>query len=224
MLYYMQTETIAIVVPCFNEARRLDPGKFSTFLSEHRTAKIVFVNDGSTDNTMRILEDIRSSFASNSEIISFKKNRGKSSAVREGVGHIIRNHNTAYIGYLDSDLSTGLEEYQRIFGELILKNASYAFGSRILMENTRIRRNAWRHATGRIITTIVDLRYHLGIYDTQCGAKIFESAMAREIFRQPFHSNWLFDVEIFIRLRKKFPEARGLEIPLTEWREKKDPN
>jgi hypothetical protein len=99
--------------------------------------------------------------------------------------------------------------------------ASYAFGARIKLMNTLIVRKAWRHMTGRILATLIDFKFRMGIYDTQCGAKIFERSIAAYSFSEPFHSTWLFDVEIFLRIRKKFPDAAGIEVPLNAWGEKK---
>src|SRR5690606_21273764 len=100
-------------------------------------------------------------------------------------------------------------------------NAQYGFGSRVKMKNTRILRRGYRHLIGRVLTTLIDIRFQLGIYDTQCGAKIFDKSTAQFVFRDPFVSSWLFDVEVFLRLRNVDPVVSGLEIPLLEWHEKK---
>ena len=82
-----------------------------------------------------------------------------------------------------------------------------------------------RHYTGRIFATSVSLVLDLPIYDTQCGAKMFRcSETTSVLFKDPFVSRWIFDVEIVARLlQERGPEAfRGtrsvlVEFPLQEW-------
>ena len=75
---------------------------------------------------------------------------------------------------------------------------------------------------GRVFATIVSILFRLNAYDTQCGAKIFTVPVAREIFAQTFHSPWLFDVELLLRIRQRHPDYNVIvkEIPLDVWEEK----
>ena len=58
---------------------------------------------------------------------------------------------------------------------------------------------------------------NMGVYDTQCGAKIINKKFIKEIFNQPFYTKWLFDVEIFFRIREFNKEKKIIEIPLNTW-------
>jgi hypothetical protein len=64
----------------------------------------------------------------------------------------------------------------------------------------------------------------ISIYDSQCGCKIFDTKLAREIFQEPFISRWLFDVELFFRIKKLYSlkdlKEMSLEIPLSSWIDK----
>lgn len=221
MLYNMSTPELGIVIPCYNEYSRMSASSFNSFLDENEKTFLLFVNDASTDDTLAVLQEIHLSHPRNTGIINLQKNSGKAFAVREGILHMLQNTGCPHIGYLDSDLSTGFRDYMNIYETMLSRRATYAFGSRIKMKNAIINRKAWRHVVGRMIATLMDSRFKLQIYDTQCGAKIFESTLAGEIFRDAFFSRWLFDVELFVRINKKYASAYGLEVALSEWTEKK---
>ncbi len=70
-----------IVIPCYNEADRLNVKAFAEFIKENEAIEFLFVNDGSTDETLRVLEGIRSISAENTIILDLKVNQGKAEAV-----------------------------------------------------------------------------------------------------------------------------------------------
>ena len=72
-----------IVIPCYNEGSRLDLDLFKTFLKKHTNVILLFVNDGSQDNTEDILSEINN--LNNTKVINFKKNRGKAKVVQTGI-------------------------------------------------------------------------------------------------------------------------------------------
>lgn len=208
---------IAIIIPCFNEGKRLDPEPFNNFLKEATDIDIFFVNDGSSDNTYEILEEIKSFHPGNITLLNLGQNKGKAFATREGIQHASSQNKYNYIGYLDADLSTSLECLHSLFLEMDQKGAEYILGSRIKMLNSVIKRNWFRHMAGRLIATIIDSKFKLGIYDTQCGAKCFTSKLVTEICKEPFKTKWFFDVELLLRIKANFPLSKGIEFPLNKW-------
>lgn len=208
---------IAIVIPCFNEERRLVPAEIINFLRLNVNYHFIFVNDGSTDNTSGVINHIKDGNVQQVTNLTLKVNRGKANAVREGILLGLSKKKYAFIGYWDADLSTNLEELLRIAAIALDQKLEFVFGSRMKKLNTNIERSGFRHIAGRIITTIIDSHFSLGIYDTQCGAKLFSAAMAEIISKEAFVTNWLFDVEIFLRIKRYCPEANGEEIPLLNW-------
>jgi glycosyltransferase involved in cell wall biosynthesis len=181
----------------------------------------LFVDDGSTDGTPGIIESLKSEFPENVQHIFLRQNRGKSHAVKSGVQHALSCHAASHIGYLDADLSTPLEQYALLYSNFLCGDYGFCFGSRIKLLGASIKRKKMRHLIGRFIATIIDTKYQLGMYDTQCGAKIFSRATAEAIFSEPFHTSWFFDVELFLRIRKYLPGCRGAEMPLNHWEERK---
>ena len=209
-----------IIIPCYNEEKRINADRFIAFAKVNPEIQICFVNDGSTDQTLRVLEE--SFRLPQFEVINLAKNRGKAEAVRQGV---LANLDAGVLGYFDADLSTPLEEFVRLAAEL-KGDVQFVFGSRILTVSANIVRSSYRHYFGRIIATFISNILKLPIYDTQCGAKVFSSEIARTTFSEPFSSPWLFDVEIFARLIQKFGYTKVRDIikeqPLLEWIEAGD--
>jgi len=211
---------LCIVIPCYNEEKRLNIANYSSFLSKNEHVLICFVNDGSNDNTLIVLNQIKSSFPNNVAVISMEKNSGKAETVRTGFVHCNANYNFQKIAYLDADLATTLEECLEI-SEYINSEIVIAFGSRISKIDTIIERKTVRHYIGRIIATLISNQLKLHIYDTQCGCKVFNKELSEKVFTDKFISKWLFDVEIFHRIINLYSVDQmrliAREIPLKSW-------
>jgi dolichyl-phosphate beta-glucosyltransferase len=212
-------QTLAIIIPCYNEAARLNIDLMGKLIEGISDATIYFVNDGSLDHTLQVLNTLAGKYPGKVVILSFPKNEGKAKAIAKGFEHLIHSESFSYIGYMDADFSTPVQEFISLYNMLVEKKASYIFGSRIKKLNSGIKRKPFRHLIGRSIATIVDFRFNLGVYDTQCGAKIFLSKVAVAAFDKPFYCNWLFDVEIFLRLKQHNLLNSGIEMPLTGWKD-----
>ncbi|HEX9510931.1 MAG TPA: glycosyltransferase [Puia sp.] len=213
----------AIIIPCYNEEARLDPSGFTGFLEAHPSLTLVFVNDGSKDNTAGLIDKMKTEAPSRILALHLDRNQGKAVAVSEGISFCLSPASGTFdfIGYLDADLSVSLDEMERICRIATDSGLDYAYGSRIQKLNTTINRSFFRHIMGRIIATIVDKRFRLGIYDTQCGAKLFSTDLAKVITGKKFFTKWLFDIEISLRIRNERPGAKGDEIPLHTWNSQK---
>jgi dolichyl-phosphate beta-glucosyltransferase len=210
--------SIAVIIPCYNEAARLQQQAFLQWINTNEEVYLFFVNDGSTDATKIILEQMQVAAPERISLIDLPQNKGKGEAVRQGVlSALLRQFD--FIGYLDADLSTSTNEFFRLYRIAVAQNADLVFASRIKLLGSIIERSGFRHIAGRMVATVIDNHFKLGCYDTQCGAKIFKSSLLKEETQQPFYTKWFFDVELFLRMKKK--NCSALEIPLHEWRDKK---
>ncbi len=214
-----------IVVPCFNEAERLPEDRFIRFAAEHPEIGFWFIDDGSADATQERLEALAHSHPEVFRSHSLSENCGKAEAVRVGMQHAMAEH-PQFVGFWDADLATPLESILEFVQFLDARDScEVVFGARVALAGRDIRRRPVRHYTGRIFATTVSLVLGLSIYDTQCGAKMFRcSETTSVLFKDPFVSRWIFDVEIVARLlQERGPEAfRGsrsvlAEFPLQEW-------
>lgn len=217
-----------LVVPCFNEEQRLPVQDFLAFLATGPAeVSFLLVDDGSRDGTRQVLEGLGQAHPERVKLLPLQANRGKAEAVRQGVLAALEM-TPEFIGYWDADLAAPLEEAAALLDILRDKpEVDMVLGSRVQMLGRRISRRPLRHYLGRVSATLISLLLHLPIYDSQCGAKIFQvNQRLRQIFAQPFQARWLFDVEIILRylaLWKQEPRPaswqRIYEQPLSCWRD-----
>jgi dolichyl-phosphate beta-glucosyltransferase len=215
---------IAIVVPCYNEASRLPVSDFVHAFEQFVHVSFCFVNDGSSDDTRHVLEDLVSD-RNQACVLSLKSNRGKAEAVRIGIKHVLSWQSQVFVGYWDADMATPFAEIPR-FIEVFSKRSSVQFicGSRVLRMGALIERFWYRHYAGRIFATAASLVLGIPIYDSQCGAKLIKAELAKSIFNEPFISRWLFDVELLARTIIALGEEQAsqaiFELPLETWEDK----
>lgn len=210
-----------IIIPCYNEEKRLNVQAFVEFIKSKDDYHICFVNDGSKDNTLEVLNRIKEEDPEKVSVIDMKKNGGKASAVRAGSRYLFNREDIEFIGFIDADLSTDFNDFESLVATLSDNdNLSLVYGSRG-GNNDNIQRNAFRKFFSRIIKALVQLILGLPIEDTQCGAKVFRKDIIPVAYNKEFMSKWLFDVEIFIRLKKHFGTteimSRIQEQELTRW-------
>jgi dolichyl-phosphate beta-glucosyltransferase len=190
-----------VVVPCYNEEARLRPRQFSEFLKADDQVNFLFVNDGSSDGTLQILESLRVNNPGRVEVLDKQPNGGKAEAVRSGIMRAMALDGFAYAGFWDADLATPLDVIPQLLSKLVENpQLQMIFGSRVRLLGHAIHRNPIRHYLGRCFATTVSIVVGLPIYDTQCGAKLFRiTPELQSIFALPFQSRWIFDVEIIAR-------------------------
>ena len=214
---------VVIIIPCYNEADRLDTNKFIDYLSQNTHLHFIFVDDGSTDNTRKIINQLISKYNPLVSLLTNETNKGKAESVRLGVIESYKM-NPDYIGFLDADLAAPIEEIDNLL-KIVKKDKTkeVVFASRIQLIGSEIKRNYFRHFIGRLFATCVSLLLKIRIYDTQCGAKMFSKKICNDIFSEQFVSPWLFDVELFARLLNIYGMEKTIhmscEHPVSKWRD-----
>jgi dolichyl-phosphate beta-glucosyltransferase len=218
----MEDDKLLLVIPFYNEAGRMAAADYAVAFRQYPNYDFLLVNDCSTDATASILDD----FAKANVNVSVKHlavNSGKAGAIRQAV-LAAAPHNYTYIGYIDADLATPIEEIAKMkaFAD---QAPAYHFimGSRIKKMGSTITRYASRHYFGRVFATIVStFILKTPVYDSQCGAKIIRKDLAVKLFEEPFITRWLFDIELLLRYRKMEEGYAGgvYEYSLATWTEK----
>jgi dolichyl-phosphate beta-glucosyltransferase len=218
--------SVIIVIPCYNEAGRLDVEAFAAFASTATHVDFLMVDDGSRDATGAVLQGLATRLPGRITVLSLPDNRGKAEAVRLGILAAIARR-PDIVGYFDADLATPLTAIPQLL-EVFRDRPSLemVFGSRVKLMGRTIVRQPHRHYLGRVFATVVSMVLGLAIYDTQCGAKLFRVTPAlEEVFAEPFSSRWVFDVEIVARRARARGHPRRemeqllFEYPLMEWRD-----
>ncbi len=220
-------KSCALVIPCYNEALRLQSETFIDFAHRYPNIHFVFVNDGSRDNTSAVLKALAAQIPDQSTVLDNEVNQGKAEVVRQGVLYAIDSLPSETIGFWDADLATPLPTALDMLQVLEATPVLWMiFGARVQLLGRHIDRKPHRHYLGRVFATCVSVLLKLPIYDTQCGAKIFRRApLLRKLFEEPFVSRWIFDVEIIARFMQlpagstPRPEDAIYEYDLTSWKD-----
>ena len=211
-----------IIIPCCNEAERLDTSSFASFMDRYPDIAFLFVNDGSTDRTRDVL--IRLCAARpNASFWELAENSGKAEAVRQGILKAAESESCGnFIGFWDADLSTSLEEIPR-FLACARPGIWMVSGCRLRRLGGHVERSLIRHILGRSFATIISNYLDLPVYDTQCGAKLYAREEITAVTSRPFVTRWFFDVEILKRMKDRHGRSAMInncyELPLQQWNE-----
>ena len=216
---------ICIVIPCYNEVKRLPLEEYRLFIETTPNVLLCFVNDGSTDDTFKVLEKLKGKYPEKVDVISYSENVGKAEAVRKGIQHCNTKFDFSTIAYLDADLATSLPECVKL-AKYVNGQIEFCFGSRVRLVGTTIVRKKRRYLIGRIVATFISHTLRINVYDTQCGCKLFTKNLSTQLFKDPFISKWLFDVEIFFRMFTVYGREQAIkkmkEAPLSLWVDRGD--
>jgi glycosyltransferase involved in cell wall biosynthesis len=218
-----------IVVPCYNEAQRLDTAAFLAAVRADPSLSFLFVDDGSRDETRAVLQRLRDEQPEQLSLLALDRNVGKAEAVRLGMQSAF-DRTAKLVGYFDADLATPLAELTPMRAHFNERpELLVVMGARVGMLGRDVVRSHHRHYLGRVFASVASLLLDLTVYDTQCGAKLFRNtASVQSIFAERFCVSWTFDVELLARLAQLArdgvipPMARSaLEYPLRSWRDVK---
>jgi len=199
--------SISIIIPAYNEERRLPSTleAIGRYLGSRSWdfAEIIVVNDGSRDRTAAL------ACATGARVIENPGNRGKGFSVRNG----ILKAEGEWLLFTDADLSSPIEELDKLWRMAENENAEVAIGSRALDRSlVGVHQPAMREFAGRLFNLVMRAVTGLPFHDTQCGFKLFQRQAAREIFRRQRLDGFGFDVEaLYIASRLGY---RVLEIPV----------
>jgi len=205
---------LSVVIPAYNEAARITEPlrQVARYLVEHHPAsEIVVVDDGSTDDTRRVLEGLRAELRLPLTVLGSVENRGKGAAVRTGM--LAARGDLVLMS--DADLSTPIEELEKLLAAL-RPGIEIAIGSR-KMAGAVIEQHQppLREAMGRAFTWLTRALV-VDVSDVTCGFKLFRRSAAREIFSRTVLEDWSFDAEALFLARRL---ALGLvEVPV-RWRD-----
>ena len=209
-----------IIIPCYNEANRLPVNNFIEFSINNHEIVFLFVNDGSSDNTIEVIDSLvkqSDRFLS----LNLEKNGGKAEAVRQGMLYAANNFESEYIGFWDADLATPLDEILQFIEKAQLNQFQMITGLRLMRLGAKVKRSKSRHYLGRFFATVASSVLDLPVFDTQCGAKLYQTNIVASLFKAPFITRWLFDVELLARYVQLFGKEEAMkniyEYPIFQW-------
>lgn len=209
----MNQPTLAVIVPAFNEARRLTDNLLTllSYLQAFRPeAELIVVDDGSTDGTAEVAEGLFARLPDvAARVLRFAQNRGKGHAVRTG----LLTAQAPIALFSDADLSTPITELPKIVEPIEAGNYDIVLGSRALDRRLIGHRQPWRREQGgKVFNAIVRLTTGLPFSDTQCGFKAFRMEAARPIIERAEIDGFGFDVELLFLAQRA--DLRMLDVPV----------
>lgn len=185
---------ITIVMPAHNESESIEKsvGRLRKSLG-HLAFKLILVDDGSTDETKKVCESL---LDEDTELLSYKNNRGKGHALKLGLLKSV----TEFSAYIDSDLD--LHPHGIVVGLLELesrKDITLVGGSKF-HENSQVKYPKTRRIYSGAYRFLVWLLFRLPIKDTQVGLKVFRTADVFPLLQNVTSQGWAFDLELLARL------------------------
>jgi len=207
--------SLSVVIPAYNEETRLPATLervFEYLRGRAEEGEILVVNDGSRDSTAGLARQFAASRASPRvaiRVLENPGNRGKGYSVRHG----ILEARLDWTLFSDADLSSPIEECEKLFAAAEAGGCEVAIGSRALDRSLiGVHQSVLRENAGRIFNLFVRLATGLPFADTQCGFKLFRLRAAREIFGRLRLEGFGFDVESLYLARKL--GFRAVEVPV----------
>ena len=208
----MNNTYLSIIIPAYNEEKRIPETlrKVSAYLKNQSYSwEIIIVNDGSKDNTAKVVQEIALQ-DENIRLIDNKENRGKGYVVRQG----LLEAKGDYRIFMDADNSTSVDHVEKMFPEF--KNGyGVVIGSRDMKDSKLAIPQSWlRQRVGDIFNLLVQFICGLwGVWDTQCGFKGLTKECVKDVVSQCRIDRFAFDPEILIISKRMGYKIK--EVPVT---------
>ena len=206
-----------LLVPAYNESHRFSPKYFLNLKILCPSLIIVFINDGSTDTTLKVLEEA-TILVPDSMVISLNENVGKANAIREGFLRTLDIFpNSGWIGFVDADGSFLIEEIATtiVLVEEAPDSCDAVFTNREISFERNTKETILRMIAKRLVFRFLILGWRQHPDDTQSGFKFFRITEPLSIaLATKFKTGWFFEWELMIRLRSKNVFLNILQIPI----------
>ena len=186
--------TLDLIIPVYNESKRLKLTfqALNSFVSPRgiKVNKVIFINDGSSDNTLQKLKNSHLKFSK--KIISYTHNQGKGTAIKLG----FLNATADYALFMDADMSTPINEFKKLL-PYIRQNIPVIIGTRKNGHSTVTVHQPWiREHLGKVFTLLSQLILNTWVTDFTCGFKAFSRPAYTTISPLMTINRWGFDSEI----------------------------
>ena len=205
--FFLLRRSISIIIPAYNEEKRL-PSSLTRIrewlASTHwEFSEIVVVNDGSADATAAVAR------AAGTRVLENPGNHGKGYSVRHGM--LEAKGDWALL--TDADLSSPIEELEKLWAAAESDHLSVAVGSRALDRSLiGVHQPRLRELSGQMFNLVMRTVTGLPYRDTQCGFKLFESGAARDIFGRQLLEGFGFDVEVLYIAKRLGYRAKEVAV------------
>jgi glycosyltransferase involved in cell wall biosynthesis len=201
---------VSIIVPVYNEDEFLRVSierAMKAPLPEGLRSEIVAVDDGSTDSSFQILQELAAEYPERVRVFQHARNAGKGAAIRTGLQHAAGEFGIIQ----DADLEYDPAEYPKVLGPLVANKADVVYGSRFLISGERRVLYYWHSLANHFLTTACNMAADINLTDIETCYKAFRLSLARSI---PIRSNRFgIEPEITIKFAKR--QASIYEVPIS---------
>lgn len=206
----MTAGLLSIIVPVYNEDEFLRASierALKAPLPEGLRSEIVAVDDGSTDSSFQILQELAAEYPERVRVFQHARNTGKGAAIRTGLQHAAGEFGIIQ----DADLEYDPAEYPKVLGPLVSNKADVVYGSRFLISGERRVLYYWHSLANHFLTTACNMAADINLTDIETCYKAFRLSLARSI---PIRSNRFgIEPEITIKFAKR--QASIYEVPIS---------
>ena len=224
-IYIMKKISLSFVIPVYNEEKRLKKTfkalKEANIPSELIVKEVIFVNDGSRDDTKKIIEKniqrLSSYTGAKVSLINVTLNRGKGHAVKVGM----LEAKSDYTLFFDADMATPLSEMNK-FVPYFLNKTEVIVGTRKNGHSTVVvRQPRHREILGQGFTYLTKILLNTWVTDFTCGFKAFSKSAKNKIFTQSLVSRWGYDAEILFLAKNLNLECKEVPVAWSDDRNSK---
>ena len=207
-------DNLSLIIPLYNEENRLYESlkTIKKFLSKKKSSEVIFVNDGSNDQSDKIIRNFISKSKKKIMInyIYYKKNVGKGFAIKKGV----LKSRKKWILICDLDMSVKPGQIDIWDKKKFISKNNFAYFASRKHHSSEIETSIIRKLLGVFFNIIIYLLFDIKIKDTQCGFKLFNKKYAKSVFKKISSYRFSFDVELVLLLNEK--KIKIKELP-TNW-------
>ena len=191
---------LSIIIPVYNEGKTVAEIIRQVKAVKSFDKEIIVVNDGSTDETIKVIKVIK-----DITIISHKKNQGKGAAIRTGIAKAAGD----YLLVQDADLEYDPQDILTMLDPIAKGKAEVVYGSRF----TGQRRNMffWHWIGNQFLTLITNILYNTTLSDMETCYKLMPVKLAKSLNLQAKHFE--FEPEVTAKILKK--GIRIWEVPIS---------
>ena len=186
-----------IIIPVYNEKKTIEIVVNKVLQYKELNTKIIIVDDGSTDGTLDIINDLKKNHPNNIKVLSHDKNLGKGAAIRTA----FRNLESQIVLIQDADLEYDPSDYPKLLDPIINNEADVVYGSRFL-GGQKVRVHLfWNYLANKLLTLTTNILVNMNFSDMETGYKVFKREVIESIEIE--ENSFTFEPEITIKLSKK---------------------
>ena len=196
-----------VIIPVYNEKKTIEIIVDKVLQYKELNTKIIIVNDGSTDGTSDIVNNLKIKHPNSIKVLNHDNNLGKGAAIKTA----FQNLESEFVLIQDADLEYDPSDYSKLLKPLLKNQADVVYGSRFLGGQQVRVHLFWNYLANKILTLTTNILVNMNFTDMETGYKVFKTKVLQSIEVQ--ENSFTFEPEITIKLAKK--KFIFFEVPIS---------